>query len=194
MGNLVPSQSDQDLIKSRSGQNALEKIADIYLSSEITRTEQLNTANAIIAASISMVLAEAPDLTSYDQCVKAVCRYFETSAMRNVRPTITGIASTLGLSRIEFINACESGFARPKCSHDAIALPNDVWHMFSQLKDNYVSMIEGFLESNLIQPAAGAFLLKNNGGYKDVVEQNVSVTNYNVDVNALVDKYKDYLV
>lgn len=172
------------------GFNAL---ADIYLTRDSSRTEQLNTANAIIAANITMLVHNRPDLNDLDSVVEAIYNYFDITAKRNVRPTISGIATALGLSRTEFLNACEAGYVKPRFAPNNIALPNDVWQFFTQLRDHYVSMVEGFLESNLIHPSAGIFLLKNNGDYKDVVERNVSLNQTIVDVAALANKYRDEL-
>ena len=191
VGKIIPSPPDQPV-----GHNKLKSmkaLADVYLSKESTRTEQLNTANAIIATNITMLTHSRPDLSDIDQVTEAVYNYFDVSAQRNARPTISGIATVLGLSRTEFLSACESGYVKPKFAHTSIALPNEVWQLFTNLRDNYVAMLEGFLETNLIHPSAGIFLLKNNGDYKDVVERSVSINQTFVDVAALADKYKDEL-
>jgi hypothetical protein len=61
--------------------------------------------------------------------------------------------------------------------------------LFISIRDNYVSMIEGFMEEGVIHPTCGIFLLKNNGEYKDVVEQKYTVTKTVVDVAAMASKY-----
>lgn len=192
MGKIIPSTSDVNL-PDKYQATGFQTLADIYLTKDSARTEQLNTANAIIAANITMLVHNRPDLNNLDSVVEAIYNYFDITAKRNVRPTISGIATALGLSRTEFLNACEAGYVKPRFSPNNIALPNDVWQFFTQLRDHYVSMVEGFLESNLIHPSAGIFLLKNNGDYKDVVERNVSLNQTIVDVAALANKYRDEL-
>ena len=192
MGKIIPSQPD-DRITHFDQAKSFRSLAEIYLSKESTRTEQLNTANAVIATNLMMLLHERPDLSNIDSVIEAVYNYFDVTAQKNARPTISGIATTLGLSRTDFLAACETGYIKPKNAPNGIALPNEVWQLFTNLRDNYVAMLEGFLESNLIHPSAGIFLLKNNGDYKDVVERSVSIQQTFVDVTALANKYKDEL-
>lgn len=192
MGIIVPGNSS---IKpcDRNSVSGWKALSEIYLSHDSGRTEQLNTANAIIAAGLCTLTSEKPDLHSYQECEQAVYNFFENCARKNVRPTISSIALALGTSRKDFLEACESGQITLRGATNAIALPNDVWQLFVFLRDNYVSMIEGFMESNTIHPSAGIFLLKNNGGYKDSIEHNYNVTKAVVDVNALAEKYAQEL-
>lgn len=188
MGKLIPSESNLPSCdhNSVSGWNSL---CQIYLSQDSGRTEQLNTANAIIASGLSMITNEKPSLSSREECENAIYKYFENCATKNVRPTLSGICLALGLSRKQFLESCETGQVTLRGAQSAIALPNDVWSLFTNLHDNYVSMIEGFLESNIIHPSSGIFLLKNNSDYKDSVEHNYNVTKTVVDLKAMAEKY-----
>lgn len=188
MGKLTPIMP-QETSAAKHKSMGWNKLSDIYLSHDSGRTEQLNTANAIIAAGLMTLTSPRPDLRSYEECEQTLYRFFENCASKNVRPTISSIALSFGLSRRQFLEACETGQVAQRGAPTAIALPNEVWNLFTNLRENYVSMIEGFLESNTIHPSAGIFLLKNNGDYKDSVEHNYNVTKTVIDVHALAEKY-----
>lgn len=192
MGKLAPIIPNQDVSAKGKG-FGWKTLSDIYLSHDSGRTEQLNTANAIIAAGLVTLTSPRPDLHSYKECEETLYRYFENCASKNVRPTISSIALALGLNRRQFLEACETGQVTQRGAPSAIALPNEVWSLLCNLRENYVSMIEGFLESNTIHPSAGIFLLKNNGDYKDSIEHNYNVTKTVVDLNALAEKYAQEL-
>ena len=193
MGKIIPSALTKENTFTTNVDKQLKNIANTYLTKDCSRTEQVNTANAVIASHLELVCRPKPDLCSFDSCAEAITFYFQTVSEKCVRPTISGIALAFGLSRTEFLNACESGMVSSRYMPSAIALPNEVWGFFCNLRDNYVAMLEGFLETNVIHPSAGSFLLKNNSDYKDVVERRVSVTQAVVDVNALAEKYKQEL-
>ena len=72
-------------------------------------------------------------------------------------------------------------------------LPDDVLELFVFVRENYISMIEGFMESNVLHPSAATFLLKNNGDYKDVVERKYSVTQVTTNSEQLAKKYAEEL-
>lgn len=188
MGELIPSMPDSRITHANKFSTG-QKLAELFLTEKNTRNETLATANSIISVGLSMLDAPRPDLHSYEECVAALSNYFEKCAASNVKPTISAIALSLGTSRKQFLEACETGQVTSHGAPCAIALPNDVWRLFISLRDNYVAMLEGFMESASIHPTAGIFLLKNNGDYKDEVDHNYKVTNVSVDVNALAEKY-----
>ncbi len=168
------------------------KLAEIYLTKDSSRSEQVNTANAIIATNINLFRFEKPELTNRDDCMIALNRYFEISAEKNTRPTISGICLSLGLTRKAFLEACDSGeVVRP--GKETVILPDDVLELFVFVRENYISMIEGFMESNVLHPSAATFLLKNNGDYKDVVERKYSVTQVTTNSEQLAKKYAEEL-
>lgn len=190
MGAIIPSKTS-DISYSGLGKPTTDfvALANIYLSKDSGRTEQLNTANAIIASTLCMIDEPIPDFHSRQECEDAVYNYFKHCAEKNVRPALSGICVALGITRKQFVTACETGQITPRCSEVTIALPNDVWQFFTSLRSNYAAMIESFLETNLIHPTAGIFLLKNNCGYQDEITHNYEITKKVVDVNALAEKY-----
>lgn len=194
MGDLVPSNETSMGEYSRGCPiSSWQGLANIYLSKDSGRTEQLNTANAIIATGLSMLAIPKPSLGSYEECEQAVRRYFQECAERNVRPSISGLGIAFGITRKQFLEGCETGQVTMIGTKATVILPQDVWNLFINLRDNYTAMLEGFLETNLIHPSAATFLLKNNCGYKEEVTHNYNVTRNNVDVSAFAEKYKDEL-
>lgn len=192
MGKIIPSQENAQ-VNDVNLPRQWASLAQLYLSQDSSRTEQTNTANAIIATGLQMLTAPRPDLRSYDECTQALRTYFTICAERNVKPTITATAQALGMTRQQFLSACETGSVTLLGAPSATMLPNDVWQLLIDLRENFVSMIEGFMESNNIHPTSGIFFLKNNGNYKDAVEHNYNVTKTVVDVNALAEKYANEL-
>lgn len=185
MGQIVPSMDKEINGCKLTSPNALRQI----YADKKPRNEQIKAANDVIAVNLMLVTVPKPDLLSVDECKEAVATYLQAVAERDARPTISGMCLALGLSRPKFLEACETGNVLYRKTMQPITLPADVYEFFIALKDNYVAMIEGFMETGLIHPACGIFLLKNNGEYKEVVERRYSVTQTVVDVNQLAEKY-----
>lgn len=188
MGTLTPS-NKSDIKVANIGPQSFSSIANVYLSKDSGRTEQLNTANAIIASTLLTLTIPKPDMNDVQEVKKSVALYFQTCAEKNVRPAISGICVALGITRQQFLEACETGQLTYRYSPSAIALPNDTWQFLVDIRSNYAAMIESFLETGMIHPSAGIFLLKNNCGYQDEITHNYNVNKTSVDLSALAEKY-----
>lgn len=188
MGNLIPSNNSEKKSDNISVNN-FTTIANIFLSKDSGRTEQLNTANAIIASTLLTLTIPKPDINSLDSVKQSVALYFQTCAEKNVRPAISGVCVALGITRQQFLEACETGQLSYRYAPSAISLPSDIWQFLVDIRSNYAAMIESFLETNMIQPSAGIFLLKNNCGYQDEITHNYNVSRTSVDLSALAQKY-----
>lgn len=188
MGTLTPS-NKSDIKVANIGPTSFSSIANVYLSKDMGRTEQLNTANAIIASTLLTLTIPKPDMHDVQEVKKSVALYFQTCAEKNVRPAISGICVALGITRQQFLEACETGQLTYRYAPSAIALPNDTWQFLVDIRSNYAAMIESMLETNLIHPSAGIFLLKNNCGYQDEITHNYNVHKTSVDLSALAEKY-----
>lgn len=188
MGNLIPSNDSEKEVANVSV-NSFSTIANIFLSKDSGRTEQLNTANAIIASTLLTLTIPKPDINSLDSVKQSVALYFQTCAEKNVRPAISGVCVALGITRQQFLEACETGQLSYRYAPSAISLPSDIWQFLVDIRSNYAAMIESFLETNMIQPSAGIFLLKNNCGYQDEITHNYNVNRTSVDLSALAQKY-----
>lgn len=192
MGSLIPSNESGKQLGFMHDKT-FNSIANVYLSKDSGRTEQLNTANAIIASTLLTLTIPKPDMNDLDSVKQSVALYFQTCAEKNVRPAISGICVALGITRQQFIEACETGQLTYRCAPSAISLPNDTWQFLVDIRSNYAAMIESFLETNMIQPSAGIFLLKNNCGYQDEITHNYNVNKTSVDLSALAKKYAQEL-
>ena len=188
MGNLIPS-NDSEKKSDNISVNNFTTIANIFLSKDSGRTEQLNTANAIIASTLLTLTIPKPDINDLDSVKRSVALYFQTCAEKNVRPAISGVCVALGITRQQFLEACETGQLSYRYAPSAISLPSDIWQFLVDIRSNYAAMIESFLETNMIQPSAGIFLLKNNCGYQDEITHNYNVSRTSVDLSALAKKY-----
>ena len=188
MGTLTPSNQSNIKYDNTSPQS-FSSIANVYLSKDSGRTEQLNTANAIIASTLLTLTIPKPDMNDVQEVKKSVALYFQTCAEKNVRPAISGICVALGITRQQFLEACETGQLTYRYAPSAIALPNDTWQFLVDIRSNYAAMIESFLETNMMHPSAGIFLLKNNCGYQDEITHNYNVNKTSVDLSALAEKY-----
>ena len=192
MGNLIPSNDSEKEVANVSDRS-FSTIANIFLSKDSGRTEQLNTANAIIASTLLTLTIPKPDINSLDSVKQSVALYFQTCAEKNVRPAISGVCVALGITRQQFLEACETGQLSYRYAPSAISLPSDIWQFLVDIRSNYAAMIESFLETNMIQPSAGIFLLKNNCGYQDEITHNYNVNRTSVDLSALAQKYAQEL-
>ena len=188
MGTLTPSNASE-IKNDLTYEKSFTSIANIYLSKDMGRIEQLNTANAIIASTLLTLTIPKPDMNDVQEVKKSVALYFQTCAEKNVRPAISGICVALGITRQQFLEACETGQLTYRYAPSAIALPNDTWQFLVDIRSNYAAMIESFLETNMIHPSAGIFLLKNNCGYQDEITHNYNVNKTSVDLSALAEKY-----
>ena len=188
MGTLTPSNASE-IKNDLTYEKSFTSIANIYLSKDMGRTEQLNTANAIIASTLLTLTIPKPDMNDVQEVKKSVALYFQNCAEKNVRPAISGICVALGITRQQFLEACETGQLTYRYAPSAIALPNDTWQFLVDIRSNYAAMIESFLETGMIHPSAGIFLLKNNCGYQDEITHNYNVNKTSVDLSALAEKY-----
>lgn len=188
MGTLTPSNASE-IKNGFTYEKSFNSIANIYLSKDSGRTEQLNTANAIIASTLLTLTIPKPDMNDVQEVKKSVALYFQTCAEKNVRPAISGICVALGITRQQFLEACETGQLTYRYAPSAIPLPSDTWQFLVDIRSNYAAMIESFLETNMIHPSAGIFLLKNNCGYQDEITHNYNVNKTSVDLSALAEKY-----
>lgn len=189
MANIIPSVSNELSTPNVCVQK--DSLARMYLDKENeSKTVVVTTSNNIVGCGLMNMLATRPSLLSYDECVAALGKYLELTASRDVKPTISGMALSLGMSRTKFLESCESGQYYDVVCGTTIALPLPVWNLLRNIRDNYVAMIEGFMEAGVVHPAVGIFLLKNNGEYKEVVEKRYTVNKTTVDATALAEKYK----
>ena len=142
---------------------------------------------------INMELFNMPmvDLYNAEEVEKRLAEYFEIYAKYDVKPTVTGMALSLGMDRGTLRNVAKdlptggSGYKT--------ALPKRV---ALSIKKAYIlleNLYENYMQNGKINPVAGIFLGKNNYGYRDTSEYVVTPnTRGNEDYSA-EDIRKKYL-
>ena len=108
--------------------------------------------------------------------------YFERCIENNMKPTMSGMASALGVSR-QILWDWHNGTRRPE-NYEII---ESAYNMMEQLWEMY--MMNG-----QINPASGIFLGKNHFGYKDVqdiVVQPKQPLGEEADTEAIEEKYRE---
>lgn len=135
---------------------------------------------------ISFIMAarEMPKIDTGDpnQVRDRIDWYFGYCAENDMKPTVSGLASAIGVSRIALWK-WKSGIDRPQ----NYTLVEEAYNRLEELWELY--MMNG-----KIHPANGIFLGKNHFGYKD--EQNVIVTPNNplgdtVSIEEIEEKYAE---
>ena len=108
--------------------------------------------------------------------------YFQRCAENNMKPTVSGFARSLGVSRIAIWN-WHNGQDRPQnyeIIESAYNMLEDLWEMY---------MMNG-----MINPASGIFLGKNHFGYRDVQDIIVQPKNPlgdTADEDVIAEKYDE---
>lgn len=108
--------------------------------------------------------------------------YFERCLENNMKPTVSGMAASLGVSRQKLWD-WRNGISRPQ-NYEII---ENAYNMMEQLWEMY--MMNG-----QINPASGIFLGKNHFGYKDVqdvVVQPKQPLGEETDAETIEEKYRE---
>lgn len=108
--------------------------------------------------------------------------YFQRCIENNMKPTMTGMAQSLGVSRT-ILWEWHNGNKRPE-NYEII---ESAYNLMEQLMEMY--MMNG-----QINPASGIFLLKNHFGYKDVQDIVVQPKNPlgdEADAETIEEKYAE---
>ena len=115
------------------------------------------------------------DINDAQAVAERLSTYFEMCQAEDMKPTVAGLASSIGLDRL-MLWAIRSG--QPYNSWGTVKRVNPA--STNVIKRAY-AFLEQLWESNMqngrINPASGIFLGKNNFGYRDVVEHVVDETN-----------------
>ena len=120
------------------------------------------------------------DYTDTEALEERINLYFGYCAEQDMRPTVSGLSSAIGVSRITIWN-WRSGNRRP-ANFEVI---DRAYNMLEELWESYMI-------NSKIHPANGIFLGKNQFGYKDV--QDVTITPNNglgetIPIEVIEEKY-----
>ena len=138
--------------------------------------------NKFLAHALAINSLPPIDNTNPAHVERRVTEYFTLCAQNDVRPTVTGFRSALGVSRTSLWE-WKTGHSRAG-THQEIILRG--YDMLEELWEQY--MLNG-----KINPVAGIFLGKNNFGYQDKQEYVLTpkTTMEQVDPIALEAKYAE---
>ena len=172
---MPPGEEIPEIVKHR-GWNATQNLPDY----DVNRGTGDNTRfiNFIMEA------RKMPKIDTGDpeQVAERINWYFGYCAENDMKPTVSGLASAIGVTRMALWK-WKAGQARPK----NYPLIEEAYNRLEELWEMY--MMNG-----KIHPANGIFLGKNHFGYKDV--QDLAVTANNplgevISVEEIEEKYKE---
>lgn len=102
---------------------------------------------------------EPIDISDPVQVENRINDYFKRALEHDLKPTVAGLCSSLGISRNTFAEWC-AGRSRRDTHTDTI----------KKAKQILEEMMESYMQNGKINPVAGIFLMSNNFGYKQKVE------------------------
>lgn len=105
------------------------------------------------------------DTSDPEQVEERINDYFRRCVERDLKPTVAGLSSSLGISRGTFADWC-SGRLRRDTHTDTV----------KRAKQILEEMMESYMQNGKINPVAGIFLMSNNFGYKQKVEVRAEAT------------------
>ena len=121
------------------------------------------------------------DLESAEQVRVRVREYFDIMKKYKQKPTLAGLCLALGTNRDKMKRIAVNSSGRAD---------KEVSEILQQVYVIYESLWEGYMLNGDIPPLSGAFIGKNQFGYKDVVEQNTVVeVKPQIDTEAIKMKY-----
>lgn len=112
--------------------------------------------------SCALAVANLPpiDIEDGDAVMDRMIEYFEIARDRDVRPSVAGIASALGISRRTFVKWTNGesrvGTKQAQAAMKAHMILNQLW--------------EDYMMNGKMHPASGIFIGKNNFGYVDTLK------------------------
>ena len=112
---------------------------------------------------IARVLMSMPrfDATSVESVSERFMWYLDVCEMYDDRPTVEGFALASGYDRSSLWRMLNG---------EVKSVPDDVRNALKRVWDMLNQMMTQFMVDGKLNPATAIFLLKNNFGYKDVVE------------------------
>lgn len=118
---------------------------------------------------VTMAIASLPDIDLKDaeQVKRRIAEYFDIYAQTNLKPTVSGLAMSLGMDR-RMLHSLVTGSYNHKGKYDTTTASLDA------IKKAYKSLEllwEGLMQEGKMNVVAGIFLGKNNYGYVDQVQQ-----------------------
>ena len=108
------------------------------------------------------------DITDAEQVNRRVVEYLSTCIDNDIKPGVATLAMALGVDRHRLLKIISG------VSGENSGITNNVRSVIKRAYAMFDSMWEANMQSGKINPACGIFLGKNNFGYKDVVDYNLT--------------------
>lgn len=122
------------------------------------------------------------DLDDIQQISDRIAWYFEICAEGNMKPTVAGLANSLGINRMTIWN-WRNGIGRPQNAE-----------IILKAYDKLEELWEMYMLNGMVNPASGIFLGKNLFGYKDVqdiIVQPKKPLGDTIDAEFIEEKYAE---
>lgn len=107
---------------------------------------------------------EPIDTSDEEQVRQRIMEYFDLAIEHDLKPTVAGLSSALGIDRTTFSRWCKGELRT--ASHSETA---------KKAKQVLEDVMEQYMMNGKINPVAGIFLMSNNFGYKQKVEVTAEV-------------------
>lgn len=144
----------------------------------------------IIQSSQEVVHLPKIDLHDASQVEDRLVEYMGICAKYGTRPTVSGMALSLGMNRQVLSSIVHD---KPIGGHNAqTALPTLVTDLLKKHYNTLELQMEGYMMTGQINPVTGIFLSKNNFGYVDKVEHEVTASTKSLeeyDKQSIQDRY-----
>lgn len=108
------------------------------------------------------------DITDADQVNRRVVEYLSTCIDNDIKPGVATLAMALGVDRHRLLKIISGA------SGENSGITSNVRSIIKRAYAMFDAMWETNMQSGKINPACGIFLGKNNFGYKDVVDYNLT--------------------
>ena len=108
------------------------------------------------------------DITDAEQVNRRVVEYLSTCIKNDIKPGVATLAMALGVDRHRLIKIISGA------SGENSGITSNVRSIIKRAYAMFDAMWETNMQSGKINPACGIFLGKNNFGYKDVVDYNLT--------------------
>ena len=110
----------------------------------------------------NLMLFELPpvDMSNAEQVHERTCEYFRICTQNDMKPSVAGYALALGIDRTNLWRIVSGATVKP------VEVRNTVKRAYEMLN----AQMEDYMQNGKIQPLAGIFLMRNNHGYSDKTE------------------------
>ena len=135
---------------------------------EVEEGEEMNANQKIISKNLEILDLPNIDIADPVAVKNRIREYFQIEAKWGFKPTVAGLANSLGLNRTRLWEIRTGNFGRTggKTRNLPVAATNEIKRAYDFMEQNW----EDYMQNGKINPVAGIFLGKNNYGYQDKTE------------------------